>query len=153
MNRSKPQQTGFTLIELVIAITIIGIAVTGVMGALSAVSINSANNIILEQAVAIAEAYLQEIKQKPFLDPDGVSGETARSLFDDSLDYNGLVDSGPRDQRGVAITGLQQYTVRVSTTAGVLGAIASANVRRIDVTVTHVSGATVTLSTYQTWHL
>ena len=37
----------------------------------------SADAMVLSQAVAIAEAYLEEITLKPFADPDGVDGETA----------------------------------------------------------------------------
>lgn len=150
---SRRTQHGFTLIELVIAITVISIAVTGVMGALSAVSVRSAQSLILDQAIAIADAYLEEIRHKPFQDPDGVSGETQRALFDDIQDYNGLNNNGARDQRGVAITGLDQYRVTVRLVGTALGVIPAVNVRRVDVTVRHSTGAVVTLSTYKTRHL
>ena len=52
--------------------------------------------MVMSQAVAIAEAYLEEISLKSFADPDGVDGEAARVAFDDVNDYDGLVDDGAR---------------------------------------------------------
>jgi MSHA pilin protein MshD len=151
-NTASPSQRGFTLIELVIAITVISIAVTGVMAALSSVAMRSAQGLILEQANTIADAYLEEIRSKPFQDPDGVSGETTRALFDDIQDYNGLTDVGARDQRGVALAGLDQYTITVRLTATALSVIPATDVRRVDVSVRHRNGVTVNLSSYQTRH-
>ena len=70
----------------------------------------------MSQAVAIAEAYLEEISLKSFADPDGVDGEAARPDFDDVDDYHGLVDNGARDQFGTALAPLAQYTVTVTVT-------------------------------------
>lgn len=146
---SGRHQQGFTLIELVIAITVIGIAMTGVMGAFSAVAVRSADTLVMEQAAAIANAYLDEICSKPFVDPDGSSGESARAAFDDLQDYQGLVDVGAHDQRGVALAGLDDYTIRVSVVATALAGIPAARVRRIDVSVSQ-GNLVVNLSRYRT---
>ena len=47
---------GLTLIELVVAITIVAIAATAVLGALSTITTRGANTMVRQQAVAIAEA-------------------------------------------------------------------------------------------------
>lgn len=138
---------GFTLIELVVSIIVLAIAVAGVIGGLSAISVRSANAMVTEQATAIATAYLNEVLQKPF----GVAdGQTARPALDVVDDYAGLTDNGAHDQTGAAVAGLGQYTVRVNVGAGALGAVPAAQLRQVDVTVSHPSGITVMLSGYRT---
>ncbi len=139
---------GVTLIELVVAITIVSIAAVAVIGAMSVVSARSADAMIRQQGVALAEAYLEEILLKPVVDPDGIA-ETGRANFDDVDDYNGLVDVGARDQLGTAIPNLGSYTVSVAVVpTSALSGVASSAARRIDVTVTNPAGTNVLLSGY-----
>ena len=58
------RQSGVTLIELVIAIVIIAIAATAILGTFATTVGQSADPMIRHQAVAIAEAYLEEISLK-----------------------------------------------------------------------------------------
>src|SRR5262245_14815444 len=96
--RQASNQLGATLIELVIAIVIVAVAVSAILGLLARNSASSADAMVLAQAVSVADSYIEEITRKPFVDPDGVDGETARTAYDDVDDYNGLVDVGARDQ-------------------------------------------------------
>lgn len=145
----RSRARGLSLIELIVAIAIVAAAVTAVLAAFAAVSRRSADALARQQAVAIAESYLEEIRLKSFADPDGVEGETARSGWDDVDDYNGLVDVGARDQNGAAIAALAAYTVTVAVVASsALTGIPSASARRIDVTVS--GPATVKISGYRT---
>jgi len=149
-----------TLIELTISIAVIGIAVAGTLAVIQRASRASADPMVLRQATAIAEAYLDEITAKPFYDPDLGAGagpcpapESARPLFDNACDYNGLDDAGARDQSGAAIPDLSPYRVRVTVdaAAATLGALTGANsVERVDVRVTHSLPLDVTLSGYRT---
>jgi MSHA pilin protein MshD len=139
-----------TLIELIIAIVVVAIAVIGVLGALSTTSTGSAEAMVRAQAAAIGTAYLEEAMLKPFADPDGVDGETQRTLYDDVDDYNNLDDHGARDQMSTALSGLSAYRVRMSVGSGTLGTIPAANVKRIDVTVTHPIGVSLLFSGYRT---
>jgi MSHA pilin protein MshD len=108
-------QRGFSLIELVLFIVIIGIAVAGVLGAYEIATRDSVDPVVKKQALAIAESLLQEIQQMPFTfcDPDDPNvsaagspaacaiaetalapeaGETrysASTPFDNVNDYNG----------------------------------------------------------------
>jgi MSHA pilin protein MshD len=144
---------GFTLIELVISIAIVAIAVTAVVGALSANAAQSADRMIQQQATAIASSYLDEILQKPYDDPDGVNGEIARTAFDNVADYNGLSNAGARDQTDSPIPGLGGYNVTVSVGAGSLGGVPVGAVRLVVVTVRHPNtGKTVVMSGYRTRH-
>ena len=145
------RQRGVTLVELVIAITIVAIAATAVMGAMSTVSTRTADAMVQQQAVSLAQAYLEEVLQRPIGDPDGVGPESGRGTWDDIDDYNGLSDAGAQDQFGNAIPALSNYNVTVAvvqTTA--LTGVPSTAARRVDVTVTGPAGVTVALSGYRT---
>jgi MSHA pilin protein MshD len=145
------RQAGVTLIELVVAITIVAIAATAVLGAMTAISTRSADAMIQQQAIAVAQAYLEEILQRPVADPDSVEPEAGRGAYDDVDDYNGLADAGAHDQFGNAIAALADYDVSVSVAqSSALTGVPAAATRRVDVTVTHDSGVTVNLSGYRT---
>jgi len=144
-------ERGATLIELVIAIVVIAIAASAVLGVLSRSVGRSADAMVLAQAVSVAEAYLEEISLKSYADPDGVDGEALRTDFDDVDDYNGLVDNGARDQFGAALASLSAYTVTVTVaTSAALTGVPVADAERVDVQVTHPSNVTVRLSGYKT---
>lgn len=148
---SAHRQRGVTLIELVVSIVVVAIAASAVLGVLSRSVGRSADAMAMSQAVAIAEAYLEEIMLKPFADPDGSTGEAARTDFDDVSDYDGLVDTGARDQFGNALPTLSQYTVTVAvSTTAALPDVAAADARRIDVRVSYAPGVDVALSAYRT---
>jgi MSHA pilin protein MshD len=145
------RESGATLIELIIAIVVISIAASAVLGVLSSTVGRSADAMVLSQAVSIAEAYLEEISLKSFADPDGVDGEAMRASFDDVDDYNGLVDLGARDQFGTALAPLSQYTVTVTvgaTTA--LAGVPGVDAERIDVRVSYPGNGIVALTGYKT---
>ena len=147
---SMGRQSGTTLIELVIAIVIISIAASTILMAISTSVASSADPMIRHQAVAIAEAYLEEIALKSFVDPDGVDGEASRDLYDDVDDYDGLVDNGARNQFDAAIADLSNYTVSVAVTASsALPSIASTDLYLISVTITHSASINFTVSAYR----
>lgn len=147
--RHASQCRGFTLIELIVSIVVLAIAVAGVVAALSAIAVRSANAMVSEQANAIASAYLDEVLQKPFGANDG---QVARPNLDVIDDYAGLTNVGVQDQTGTAVAGLGQFTVVVSVTPTALGAVVAGESREVDVTVSHPSGVTVVLSGFRTQH-
>jgi MSHA pilin protein MshD len=146
------RERGVTLIELVVTITILSVAVIGVLGSLGGNAVQSANRMIQEQATAIASSYLDEIMQKPYNDPNG-GIETARNQFDNVSDYAGLPDNVVRDQQGAAIPGLAAYQVNVAIIPSAFPGLPGGTVQLINVTVTHPgSGTTVLMSGYKTNH-
>ena len=146
-----PRPRGFTLIELIVAITIVSIAVTTILGAIAAVSSRSADAMLQQQAGAIADAYLEEIQQRWVVDPNGTPPNMGRGSWDLVDQYDGLVDVGAKDQFGNALSGLGAYTVSVSVVQSTaLPGIAGAAARRIDVTVTRAPNISVTVSGYRT---
>lgn len=148
-HRGPAAGRGFTLIELIVAIVVLAIAVAGVIAGLSAVAVRSADQMVSEQANAIASAYLNEVLQKPFGANDGQAGRSNLDVVDD---YAGLTDAGVRDQTGAVVPGLGSFTVVVTVTAVALGAVPAAEAREVDVTVTHTSGISVVLSGFRTQH-
>ncbi|ROR34197.1 type II secretion system protein [Inmirania thermothiophila] len=143
---------GFTLVELVIAIVILAIAVAGVLLAFQQTAARSADPLLVQQAVAVAEAYLEEIQLRAFDDPDGADGEASRADYDDVDDYDGLSDLGARDQEGNAVAGLGDYRVDVAVAHAALHTVPAADAYRIEVRVRHQRRADVdvTLTGYRT---
>lgn len=166
------RQHGATLIELVVTIVIVSIALITLITLTSQSEGRSVDPMIQEQAVAVAQAYLEEITQKSYCDPDVASdcaaactssacglatctvaeGPANRDLFDDVCDYDGLSDSGAKDQNGADLFSpsspeLGSYNVSVQVVdsgfslgpAGAPQSAASGAVVRIDVTVSHAA--------------
>lgn len=136
-------QRGVTLIELVLSMVMISIALVGILSVMNLNAARSADPLIEHQAIAIAEAYLEEISLKAFAPGPG----SQRADFDDIDDYNGLSDDGVRDQLGNAVAGLAQYAVSVVITDTALAG--GVNAKRIDVSVTGPDAATLTLTGYR----
>ena len=134
---------GFTLIELVIALVVIGLAAGALYGALGAIAGHSADPMLAEQANAIARAYMEEITAKPFVDPSLAATAPAcagpvevRAQMNNICDYNGLADIGAHDQSGQAIPALSAYEIKVSVTPNYAWqGLPPADVLRIDITV------------------
>lgn len=140
---------GFTLIEVITTIVVLSVAATAIMSMFTNTITSSANPMIQQQAISVAEAYMEEILLKSFDDPDGIGGET-RANFDDVLDYNGLTDVGARDQNNSPIASLGDYTVSVTVTNSALNGIVSADSLRIRVSVDHTVLDPVVIDSFRT---
>ena len=155
----RAAQQGVTLIELVIAIALIGVAAAALITALATLTGRSVDPLRRSQATAIAEAYLEEILAKPFTDPslDPTTGAACpgvapanRADWDNICDYSGLPDTVVRDQTGTAIGGLSDYQVAVASSQAAGQGIAAADVLRVDVTVTDPLGGSTVLTGLRT---
>ena len=141
--RHRHPQRGLTLVELVLSIVIISIAVTGVLAAYTTMVARSADPLIDVQAVAIAEAYMDEILSKPLDGPSGGCATRAACYRVD--DYAGLPPGPPSDQFGNAL-GLSGYTVSVSVGGEVVQGVA---MTAVQVTVSHGSGRSIRLRSHK----
>jgi MSHA pilin protein MshD len=151
------RQRGMTLIELVIAIVIIGIASAALYTAMASITGRSADPMLRQQSLAIAEAYLEEIELQAFPaaigNCDGVAASAARPTFDDVCDYDGLSDPTAVDASGQVIAALAGYGVSVavaSPPAPTWNLLPSAAVLYIAVTVTDPAGQSLVLGGYRT---
>ena len=137
---------GVTLVELVVAIVVIGVALAGVMVVIVRTTSSSADPLIARQAVAIAEAYLEEVLTKQFNPGPGAT----RPTFDDVADYNNLTETPPHDQNDNIINALAGYSVNVQVIPEALTVINASNAVRVQVTVTTPASGSVVVSGYRT---
>ncbi len=152
------RQAGMTLVELVMSIVIIGIAVTALYTAMASIGGRSADPMLRQQSLAVAEAYLEEISLQAFPAstpcPASASG-AGRTTFDDICDYNGLSYAGalplaPRNAfSSDPIDGLQGYRVEIGISPAALHDLPASQALRIAVTVTDPSGQALSLVGYR----
>jgi MSHA pilin protein MshD len=151
-------ERGTTLVEMIVSIAIIAVVVSGTLLLVQKVAVHSADPMIERQALAIAQAYLEEILLRPYWDPLlGAGGgacpapPASRDLYDNVCDYQGLDDAGAADQTGTPVPGLAAYRVRVAVDAGAaLGDLSGpADVLRVDVRVTHPAVVDLVLSGFR----
>lgn len=127
-------QRGATLIELIVAIVIISIAITGVILGTSRITRGSADPMIYAQAQAIAEAYLEEALGKGFACSGGPDGKT-RPEYDEVDDYETVSYVAVADQEGNAVPELAGYQVSVTVDCQALNGIVANDAARVVVRV------------------
>jgi len=151
------QQQAFTLIELTLAIVIISIALSGILSVINLTASHSADPVVQQQAVAIAESYLEEILATRFCedfkngsvnctDITGPENGETRSSYDDVDDYNGLSDATVITRNGTVITALADYSVNVSVTKQNVNSVA---MKKITVSVSGPGTSALMLTGYR----
>jgi len=175
----RGRQRGFTLIELIVFIVVVGVGLAGVLTVLNATAAKSADPVVRKQALVIAESLLEEVTLMPFTycDPDDPAAATATSTaactvaesvaapgpetsqgesrysttapFDNVNDYHGFTMSGIVDLGGIVVAGLESYSAAVSVARGGLGFADPDDVALVSVTVTGPGREAVTLSAYR----
>ncbi len=129
---SSRHHRGFTLIEVIIFIVVVGAGLAGILAISTNVAKSSADPMVRKQAMALADSILEEILQKEYADPDGVSGETTRDTMDDVDDYNGKDKTLFSDWPST----LSSYAVAIVVTPTTLGSAPTLAVKQVTVTVT-----------------
>ena len=149
MIATQARQRGMTLIELMIAIIVIGVGLAGVLLAFNVVTRGSADPLVNQQMLAIAEEMLEEIQLKPYTAAANTApAACARNTYNDVSDYNGYTSGGQVCTiDGTAIPSLAGYSVSVQVQTTALSGIAAA--KRISVTVTR-SGDSLILVGWRT---
>jgi MSHA pilin protein MshD len=133
---------GLSLIELLFFIVIVSIAVIGILGVMNLNTGHSADPLLRKQALAFAEALLEEVESVP---------------FDNVNDYHSLTLTGgsPGNPTSASVPAGYAAVVGVNTDPdpafGPDAALPVADVRRITVTVTYNGGRdNVVLEGYRT---
>ncbi len=146
------RQRGITFIELVITIVILAVGLTGTLLLYQRTGQSSADPMLHQQALAIGESYLEEILLRAYSDPNADETGETRTTYDDVDDYDGLSDSGARDQSDNPVSGLESYTVTVEVSTVNIGPTGNTTpAHKVDVTVGHgnFSDINVHLSGYR----
>jgi len=140
---------GMTLIELIVAIMIVGIGVGGVMIAFTSAVRSSSDPVLRKQMMAVAEGMMEEIRRMPFaVAAPAPSAGCARKAFNDVRDYNGYATTGICDVNGTTILPGMNVQVTVADAAE-LTDVAAADRLKITVAVTRGSD-TVSLVGWRT---
>lgn len=113
---------GFSIIEVVISMLIIGGLMVAAMGAVGAAAATDRLTMDTARACLLAEELLTEILLKAYSEPDGASGlgkdsgeasGGTRALFDDVDDFDGWVETPVRQADGTAVPGTTGWERRV----------------------------------------
>ena len=133
---------GFTLIEIIMFIVIVGLGITGLLSVMNQVTTHSADPMVRKQAIALADSVLEEILLKSYCNPSTVnsttspptcgalSSNTLRTNFDNVDDYNGQTQAVFLDWPA----SLSGYTMGISV--GATTAVSGQNMKRVTVTIT-----------------
>jgi MSHA pilin protein MshD len=124
---------GFTLIEVIIFIVVVGAGLAGILAVSTNAVRGSADPMVRKQAMALADSILEEILQKDYDDPDGLPNVVeagGRAAWDCVDDYNGKTQADFADWPGT----LGGYTVAIGVAAP--AAVGGVNTKQITVTVT-----------------
>lgn len=138
------RQTGVTLVELILAMVIVGVATAGMIAAFNTTSKASADPIVFKQLAAVAEGIMEEIQLKPFDVAPNVAA-SGRDAFTDVRDFDcyGLTNNctvpivGIVDVSNNKIPGLSGYSVAVRVEAVSLTDVPATGALRITVTVSN----------------
>jgi MSHA pilin protein MshD len=170
------RQGGFSLLEAVIFIVVLGIGIAGMAILYNQLTLASVDPLIRKQALAIANSVMEEIQLRAFTfcDPDDPQvftatapgdcgtqevigpegGETryADPRYDNVSDYAGFSMAGILDVTGAAVAGLGGYSasVAIQNAGGDFpSAIPADAALRITVTVAGPANVSVVLQGYR----
>lgn len=158
---------GLTLIELIVFIVIVSVGLAGVLSVLNLTAGKSADPIVAKQALAIAEAMLEEILAKDYQNDPADPGNTSATLgctpsttprcaantpvdrpnYNDVDDFRNWDQTGIVQQDGSTAPLLPNYRVQVGVSNVALSGGVSA--KRIEVTVSG-DGNSLSLAGFRT---
>ncbi len=146
-------QGGVSLIEIIVFIVVVGVAVAALVEVFSTTTRASADPLLRRQALAVAQALMEEISYKEFANPpNGFTGPYTpvnRGKFDDVMDYNGFSMVGIAYLDGTPIPGLEQYQAQVAVAPVAFGPVPIAQGLQVTVTVADPGGEEVVLDGYR----
>ncbi len=126
------KQHGMTLVELVITIIIIGLAAAALFSAMASITARSADPMLRQQSLMIAESYLEAITALPY----------------EQLISAAQSPASPQDVNGNPIDELASYSVAVAVDNS--ASLNEVDATRIDVSVQDPAGQTLILTGYRT---
>jgi MSHA pilin protein MshD len=170
---SMKTSQGFSLIEIVITIVLVGAMMAGMTAIFTANIAHSHRPYLRQRSLVVANAFLEEIQRKRWDDNTPIGGgcvntgttclasvfpeagmgteEGARADYDDVDDYDTITNqTPPQDSSGAAMPGYSGFSVTVTVTKpGAWNGVAAADVKLITVSVTSPSAEVTTLQSYR----
>jgi MSHA pilin protein MshD len=148
-NRPAPSlRRAFTLVEAVISLIIVSVMFTAAMSTAGAARVREQKAIDRQQGLFLAQSLMSEILDKAYIDPgplpvfglEATELLSPRSAYNDVDDFDGLVDSPPKDSGGTPIAGYSRWSRSVSVqwvTPAALNtaSLTDSSLKRITVTV------------------
>jgi MSHA pilin protein MshD len=151
---------GFTLIEAVMSMLIVGLMLVAAMNTVGASRVSQARNAEQSRGPMLAEDLMAEILSQNYQEPndpvqfgrEGGESGGSRDAWDDVDDYDGWSASPPQNKDGTDIPDLDGWGREVKVTwAKAMSpdqqAGSSTGIKRIDVIVTHQGRVVAKLST------
>lgn len=155
MNAARHAQRGLTLIELIIYIVVVLVGLAGVLTVLNTTVRGSADPVVRKQALALAEAMLEEVLAKDYQNAAGGNNAATPALgctpatvptcrlntpvdrahYNDVDDYNGWNQAGNVQAVGAAPAVLANYFVTVAV--GAPAVVNGVTLKTVTVTVTN----------------
>jgi MSHA pilin protein MshD len=121
---TKPAQRGLSLIELIVAIVIISVGLVGILSVLRLSTAKSADPLVSKQAIAVADALMEEILSRDFGDYSAYSASFVNAAI------SGTTIFSPANAYQTAVSAVASSNFG----AGALS-VPSTDVYRIDVSV------------------
>lgn len=158
----RQRTDGFSLIELVITIVIIGLALTALTSSLFSAVGRSADPLWQAKATHLSQAYLDEILAMRYQDNSALgggavgtctiggaeAGEASRSLYDDVDDYDGLTESADFLDSS-ASSNYSDYNISIDVTCVGPTNAASTSSKLIAITITSPTNQRLVFSAFR----
>lgn len=139
-----------TLVELIVALVIVGVVMTSVWNAWTLLSTHSADPLVARQQLAIAQSLLREIELQPLPGEASAAATPGRTGFASIADYDGLaMTGGITDAEGQAVAGLEAYGASVSVGATALDGVPASDGWWVQVTVTGPGSSPLVLGQFR----
>lgn len=144
-------QRGFTLIEVIIFIVVVGAGLAGILSVSTNIVRSSADPMLRKQAVTLADSILEEVLLQAYCDPGGPSGSTRQDMNDVS-DFDGKTNSlFSIGAMAIPAPLLAKYTIGISVASDTTTLENSPNIPAKRVTVTITGGnETINMTGYRT---
>jgi MSHA pilin protein MshD len=144
MTRSRSR--GFTLIELIIFIVVVGAGLAGILSVMNTVVKSSADPMVRKQAAAAAESILEEIMLKSYVHDPAAPVGTDRATYDNVDDFKGKSSAQLDVLFADLLAQIPGYSIDI--TVANEAPLAGVNMKKITVMVTR-GGESVSLSSYR----
>jgi len=156
------REKGFSLIELVITIVVLGIALSALTASLFSGVGRNADPLWQSKATQLSQAYLDEILSMRYQDNSPLGGgavgtcviagnevgETSRSEFNDVDDYDGLIETADFLD-DAATSNYAGYTVSIDVTCVGPNNAAAINSKLIALTITSPTNQNIVFSVFR----